>query len=32
LNKVLPHITTQSRKNEINARLKLLEEVIKWLE
>ena len=29
LNKVLPHITTQSRKNEINARLKLLEEVIK---
>ena len=29
LNKVLPHITTQSRKIEINSRLKLLEEVIK---
>ena len=29
LNKVLPHITTQSRKEEIESRLKLLEEVIK---
>ena len=29
LNKVLPHITTQSRKDEITARLKLLEEVIR---
>ncbi len=29
LNKVLPHITTQSRKEEIKSRLKLLEEVIK---
>ena len=29
LSKVLPHITTQSRKEEIESRLKLLEEVIK---
>ena len=29
LQKVLPHITTESRKNEIISRLKLLEEVSK---